>query len=918
MSLAGSAAREGGEQITSSPMEGKEPLLRTKLFIPPLRPNRVNRPGLIKRLNSGLDKSLILVSAPAGYGKTTLVSSWLHEIDISSAWISLDEADNDPIRFLLSFITAIQNILPTIQLKWLGAFQGVQEAPYNILLNHLINDISGRTSPFVIVLDDFHVIHAQPILEMLTFLLEHLPPHMHMVLISRTDPLLPLSRLRARDQLVEIRSEHLRFTNEEISIFMNEVMQLRVSHNDIVAMEIRTEGWIASLQLAALSMQRTLDVHSFVTAFTGSHHYIMDYLTDEVLKIQPEWMRSFLLQTSILTSMCASLCEAVVNTEGTKPIDGQVMLEALEQMNLFVIPLDERRQWYRYHHLFTDVLSLRLEHLYPDLLPELHQRASDWYEQNSMISEAIQHALKVGNLSRAVLLVEQHGCSLIMSGECFTLLKWVDAVQAYAQSHPWLAVIRAWALALTGHLDQVEATLRVAESLFSPTPTSNEVRIILGTIAALRAYMANIRGEYLLAADFAHETLGYLPSDNTFSCSIRSVATSILGDASWINGNLEDARQAYLEAVQISRDADSHYMSIIANTNLAEVLVEQGDLRQAAKIFSETLQAAARPDGLKLPVAGRIYAGLSEIFYEWNQLEIAAQYAYQCIELSRQGGNPYTLTKGFLLLARLEQARCNQEKALEAIHALEQLVSDQGLSSRQSVEMNLSAARLWLAQGNPVRAQHLIKQSGFKIDSKKGKDEITKHLGSEHLLLVHLMLAQGDYDGALTITERMLEAAEVAKRTKRVIEILVLQALAWQGKKDFPQAVEVFARALFLAHPEGYIRTFLDEGEPMAKLLFHAKSHPIGQEYAPDLLSAQGNVPGKEPPTAQLLIEPLTSRELEVLKLIESGFTNQDIADRLVISIPTVKRHISNIYAKLGAKSRTQAVSLGKGLKLFE
>ena len=910
MSRAGLEEIERGEQ--------SEPLLRTKLFVPPVRLDRVNRPRLFERMNSGLDKALILISAPAGYGKTTLVSSWLHEIEVPSAWISLDEGDNDPIRFLQYFIRALQKIVPAIQLDLLGVIQGMQPGSFDALLNILINEIAGRAAPFVLVLDDFHTIHAQPVLEMITYLLEHVPPQMHVALLSRTDPPLPLSRLRARDQLVEIRAEHLRFTNEEIAVFLIGVMGLRASGDDIAAMEARTEGWIAGLQLAALSMQGRKDVHSIVSAFTGSHYYIMDYLTEEVLKLQPERLRSFLLQTSILTSMCGSLCEAVVITEGAGPMDGQVMLEALEQMNLFVIPLDDKRQWYRYHHLFADVLNLRLERLFPEQLPELHRRASHWYEQNAMIPEAIQHALKAGDQPRAAQLVEQYGCSLLMSGEGFTLLKWVEAVEYYSQMHPWLAILKAWALALTGHLDRVEPTLQTAEGLFSPRPTTFEVKIMLGSIAAVRAYLANLRGESQLAIDYAQGALEYLPDSNTFSCSLRSVATSILGDASWMNGNLEDARHAYLEAVRIGQGAGNIYMTMIANSNLADVLIEQGELHQAARIYSETLQIATRQDGQKLPLADRIYAGLSKISYEWNHLEDAAQYVHQCMELCRQWGNFNMLAKGYVILARLERARGNLDKAQEAMRAAEQLVSEQRLSPRQSIGVRLASARWWIAQGNLERTFHLLQQLDVAIASIANDAEIAYPREREYLLLVRLLLAQADHDVALSLSERLLEMTEAAKRMGQVIEILVLQALALQGKKDVDRTMKVLERALSLAQPEGYARVFLDEGEPMAKLLYQAKSHRIGQEYALELLSAQGGVTGTELPPAQLLIEPLTLRELEVIKLIEAGCTNQDIADRLVISIPTVKRHISNIYAKLGAKSRTQAVSLGRELRLFE
>ncbi|OGO35482.1 MAG: hypothetical protein A2W35_21210 [Chloroflexi bacterium RBG_16_57_11] len=924
-------AMDGEELVNLSPLEQSEPLLRTKLLIPPLRLNRVSRPRLIERINNGLDKPLILISAPAGYGKTTLVSSWLHETEIPSAWILLDEQDNDPIRFLQNLIEAINKISPAIESGLKSPLQGMGPAPYDALLHIFYNEITSRSAPFILVLDDFHVIHSQHILDLLALLLEHMPPQMHLVLLTRTDPSLPLSRLRARNQLAEIRAEQLRFSNKEIAIFLNEVMGLRLTANDIAAMEARTEGWIAGLQLAALSMLNSKDIHGFVSAFTGSHYYIMDYLMEEVLKHQPERIGLFLLKTSILTSMCASLCEAVVGMEGLGPDRGQSVLEILEQKNLFVTPLDDRRQWYRYHPLFADVLNIRLEHLFPQQLPELHRRASHWYEQNSMIHEAIQYAMMAQDQAHAAQLVEQYGCSLLMSGEGFTLLKWVEAVESYAQTHPWLAILKAWALARTGYEDQVDPSLRTAERLISSLETSLqptiEGKIMLGSIAAARAYLSNSRGEADLAKNYAQGALKYLPDSNAFSCSLRSVATSILGDASWMTGDLENAKQAYREAVKISQTAGNIYMTIIANSNLADVLMEQGALHQAARLYLEVLQVATRPDGQMLPNADRLYAGLSEISYEWNQLDDADRYVHKCIELCRQWGNSNLLAKCYIILARLERARCNLDKAQAAMHAAEQMASEARLPARQSKWVEINAARWWLTEGDLERTAHFLQQSQVTIDCitrvAAPREATTFEVdhpylrGSEYLLLLRLLLAQGDYEAAFSLSERLLPLATAAKRIGRVIEILVLQALALQGKKEMAEASSVLARALSLAQPEGYVRIFLDEGDSLVKFLYLAKSQRLSQGCASELQSMLGGVTRTDQPSAQHLIEPLTARELEILRLIESGDTNQDIADRLVISIPTVKRHISNINAKLGAKNRTQAVSLGRELGLL-
>ena len=551
-------------------------LLTTKLYVPPPCPTLVGRPRLTVDLSKALTRRLTLVSAPAGYGKTTLVSSWLRETEVASTWLSLDEGDNDPIRFLQYFLSALHKIVPTVHLDLLDMLRGMRPAQADALLNCLINEIAENAASFVLVLDDFHVIHAQPVLEMLAFLLDHLPPQMHLVCLSRTDPTLPLARLRVHDQLVDIRAEQLRFTLDEIAVFLNRMMGLNLLADDLAAMEARTEGWIAGLQLAAFSLQGRQDIHGFVAAFTGSHSYIMDYLTEEVLKLQPESVRSFLLQTSILDRLCGPLCEAIVGTDQTVPVAGQAMLEALERMNMFVIPLDDERRWYRYHHLFADVLNRRLEYLFPLQLADLHRRASHWYEQNGLIAEAAEHALKAGDTDHAAQLVVQHGRSLLMSGEVVTLLNLIEAVEPQARTHPWLAVQKAWVLTLTGRLDQAEQVLDMAEQLIAAQPPTSEAKALLGCVAAARAHRANLQGETCLAADFARQSLAQLPKDDPLSQIIGSLAISILGDASWMQGDLEEARQAYLEAAAFFAVAK------FRNVKLGQILYGGDDLSAAA------------------------------------------------------------------------------------------------------------------------------------------------------------------------------------------------------------------------------------------------------------------------------------------------------------------------------------------------
>jgi LuxR family maltose regulon positive regulatory protein len=682
---------------------------------------------------------------------------------------------------------------------------------------------------------------------------------------------------------------------------------LKLHADDLTTLEERTEGWIAGLQLAALSMRGTTNLHSFISDFAGSHRYIMDYLAEEVLQLQPESIRWFLLKTSILDRMNGSLCDAVMNTEGAASFNGQAALEFLEQMNLFVIPLDNEKRWYRYHHLFADVLNRYLEKQFQDQLRELHGRAAQWYAQNGFISEALRHSLAAGNHDFAVQLIEQNGCMLMMRGEVVTLLKWIEAVEPYSATHPWIAILSAWAYALTGQLERVEPLLEFVNRSVTSSAPSLRVKIMLGSMAAARAYIANLHQNPSQAVDFARQALDYLPGRVPFSQSLRSLTISILGDASWISGDLETAKEAYTEAVQIARSARNIHMAIIANSHIAEILIEQGQLRQAARVYTETLQIAE-----KSPLAARIHAGLCKVSYEWNHLEETANHAQLCIELGRQWESPEFQVVGYVMLALLERASGHPEKAQTALGLAEELASAQAVLQRGSKRVKSALAHIWFAQGHPERASFLLQESKIKLEG-----EIPYLQESEYLILLRLLLSQGDYENALILAKRLLLKAEETNRLGRVIEVLALQALAFQGKSDLDQALTVLARALSLAQRERYTRTFADEGVSMAKLLHRARTHGIESPYTAEILSAMGESPSSARSSTQTLIEPLTTRELEVLRLIEGGCSNQKIADKLVISIATVKRHISNIYIKLGAKSRTQAVSLGKELGLF-
>lgn len=695
-------------------------------------------------------------------------------------------------------------------------------------------------------------------------------------------------------------------------------MGLELSGAAITALEARTEGWIAGLQLAAISMQGRKDLHDFVAAFTGSHYYIMDYLAEEVLGRQTETVRAFLLQSSILDRMCGSLCEAVVRAAGAESFDGQAMLEALELANLFIVPLDRERRWYRYHHLFADVLNRCLEQTDPGLLPDLHRRASQWCEQNALLFDAMRHAQLANDLERAAELLEQNGCLLLLRGEMTSLLRMIETVAPYAQTRPWIAIQKAWALCLTGQADQAEAALENAARLVAPLPVTDDTRTMLGTLTAARAHRANARGETGQAAELARQALDCLPASNDFSCSLRSVAVALLGDASWADGNLAAAQRAYADSVSVSQAAGNTQVLITASSNLADALLEQGQLQHAARILSGILPLVTLADGSISPLAARVYAGLARISYEWNRLDDAATYARQAIDLSGSWGSLEFRAIGHTVLARVKHVQGKAEEAREAMRGAEQLLREHRPTPWRTHCVMSDLARLWIAQGDVERALDLFQENGVPGANLPRADKISHQQEPLHLIRLRLHLAQDEPAAALAVAQRLLQQLDGTSRTARVIEARVLQALAFQAQRDVDQALAALRTAFSLTRPAGYIRTFLDEGEAMTRLLFQAKARQTGAGHAAELLSAVGHANGRARPPAQLLIEPLTARELEILKLVEAGCANHEIATQLVISLPTVKRHISNIYGKLATGSRTQAVARAKELGLLQ
>jgi len=923
------------------------PILATKLYIPPPRPNVVLRPRLIERLNEGLHRKLTLIAAPAGFGKTTLVSAWvaartadrgLRTATVTSAlspqssarstrvaWLSLDEGDSDPTRFLAYLVAALQIIAPTIGAGVVAVLQSSQPPPTEAMLTALLNDITAIPDPFVLVLDDYHVIDAQPVDLALAFLLEHLPPQMHLVITTREDPQLPLARLRVRDQLTELRATDLRFTPAEAAAFLSQVMDLDLSAEEVAALESRTEGWIAGLQLAALSMRGRDDIAQFVRAFAGDNRYVVDYLVDEVLQRQPERVRSFLLQTAILDRLHGSLCDAVTGQER-----GQAQLEALERGNFFVVPLDDQRHWFRYHHLFADVLAAHLRAEQPDQVSTLHRRASDWYEHNGSAADAIRHALAAEDFARAADLVELAVPALRRSRQGTTLLGWLKALpDELILVRPVLSVGYAWALLAGGELEAVEARLLSAERWLDTTVDMRErpqarsaemvvvdeeqFRLLPGSIAVYRAAHAQVLGDVANTVKYARRALDLLPEEELLG---RGAAAALLGLASWASGDLETAYRTFADGMARVQMAGNISDAISGTIALADIRIAQGRLHEAMRTYEHSLQLATE-QGEPVPRGtADLYVGMSELQREHNDLHAATQHLLRSKELGERTGIPENRYRWCVAMARIREAQGDLDGPLELLHEAERLyVSDFFPNVRPVAALK---TRVWVAQGRLGEALGWAREHGLSAH-----DDLSYLREFEHITLARVLLARSKSDRAdrsileaIGLLERLLKAAEAGERMGSVIEILVLQALAHQIQGDIPAALAPLSRALTLAEPEGYVRMFVDEGPPMAVLLEAAAKHGTAPSYVRRLLAALGKAEDRTP-VKQGLIEPLSVRELDVLRLLRTDLSGPDIARELMVSLHTLRTHTNNIYTKLGINNRRAAVRRAEELGLF-
>lgn len=915
------------------------PILATKLTLPHLRPERITRSHLLERLNEGLRRGTkaTLISAPAGFGKTTLIGDWLNTINDKAnvsgvTWVSLDETDSDPASFMTYFLAGLKQIFPEQVSNLAQSHQtGTFPTPKTVI-TQLLNDISTADLKelHLLVLDDYHLIETQSIHNALALLLPHLPPTLHMIIISRSDPPLPLARLRARGQLTEIRQQDLRFTSTETEQFLNQLMGLNLSAEGAAALQTRTEGWVAGLQLAVLSLQDRTDSDDFIDRLSGSHRYILDYLMEEVWQRQPETIQRFLLETSFLEQLNGDLCNAVTCRQ-----DSQAILEELERVNLFIVPLDDERHWYRYHGLLSDGLRRHFKDSLLSLPPEkeLHRRAYRWYLNQDDQQQAIRHALAAKDFEQAAEILQTLGDKLSAQGKIITVRSWLNALpeQVY-QHYPRLYVFRIWILLLFADAPNLEYWLAAAQQALDDDATrsvNDHTQMIADTetrleVAALQTIASLFNGQFEPLHQLMAQVSNMPPPTSPFLQTLLALNACLPYE---LNGDVEAANQAYAQATQVSLKNGNPLLALVTMSLHTKALVKQGRLHEAAELGQRALQIANTPEGQPLLTVDMVYIILSRIYYEWNRLDLAEDYLHQAMKVPKIRYNYFDIEVQ-IDLAHIKQAQGDQMAAVTIMTQANTLVNDPGWSYEQYM---LSMGQAWLALKRGETAPAIRWRRAFSVEKKKKPQLFTQYIDDREaigFLEALLDIAQKQPNTALTQLNQMLTEAESLKRHGIIIKVLVCQALAYQALEDSVQAIDKLSQALKLAEPEEYIRTFLDVGEAIGPLLRDVIRADSQATYARHVLAAfQDKTPaangstttaGSLVPTKPLpLLEPLTKRELEVLQLMAAGQSNPEIAETLVIAVTTVKKHINNIFSKFDVHSRTKALVRAKALDLI-
>jgi LuxR family transcriptional regulator, maltose regulon positive regulatory protein len=902
--------------------EVRDPLLETKLHVPRGARGLVPRQRLRERLSAGAGSALTLISAPAGFGKTTLLTEWLAAVPRegpAAGWLSLDEADNDPSLFWKYVVAALRSVAGReVGAAALSLLESSQ-APIDAVLTALVNDLVAVSEDVILVLDDYHVIEAPEVHDGVVFLLEHLPPRLHVVIASRADPPFSLARWRGIGGLIEIRAADLRFTAEESATYLDGTVGGGLTAQDVATLDQRTEGWIAALQLAALSMQGRDDLPSFIAGFAGDDRYIVDYLVEEVLQRLSEDVRQFLLQSSILDRLSGPLCDAI-----TGQANGGATLVTLERANLFLVPLDDRRRWYRYHHLFADVLRAHLLDEQADNVAVLHSRASGWFERNAEPAEAIRHALAAEDFDRAANLAELAIRSMAQARQEATMRGWLKVLPAeVVRVRPVLTVGFAGALLLAGEFEGVEGRLRDAERWLSMTESEARVagmvvadeagfRSLPGTIEAYRAALALVGGDVQSTVTHARRALELSPAEDHL---IRASAAGVLGLAYWASGDLEAGFEAYSECVaglrRVGHIADIFGCSIA----LADIRRTQGRLRDAMRIYEQALEAN-EPDRPVVRGTADMYVGMSELYRERDDLETATELLGRSQELGEHLGMPQNRYRWLVAMARIREAEGDAGAAMDLLEQAERAyVGDFFPNVRPVAAVR---ARAHLLQGELAEALAWVAERGLSA-----QDDLSYVREFEHVTLARVLLAlhrtersESSLQDAARLLDRLLAAAESGGRTGTLIEVLTLQALTHQRHGDMPAALACLERAVSLAEPEGYVRIFTDEGAPMGSLLRALAGQGSAGRYARQLLAISSTT-DHDRPSKQPLLDPLSDRELDVLRLLGTDLKGPEIARELVVSLNTVRTHQKHIYAKLGVSNRRAAVRQGDELKLL-
>lgn len=932
----------------SEPVGQGTPILATKLYIPRPRADLTLRPRLLARLDAGLAGNLTLIAAPAGWGKTTLLADWLRRANHrrKAAWLTLEVGDAEPTLFLRYLIAAVQTIAPELGTTTTNLLRAAHIPSLETVMPLLVNDLVQLPEPSILILDDYHVINTPVVHQALVFLLEHLPPQLHLVIATRADPPLPLSRFRARGLLTELRANDLRFTSEEAAIFFREVMGMTLTVDEVAALEARTEGWIAGIQLAALSLrdQPGNQRAQFIDAFTGSHRFVVDYLVDEVLTRQPSHIQAFLLQTSILERLSGPLCDAVVLAEASVPAagsgmavpaDSQLLLGELERANLFIVPLDDARRWYRYHQLFAHVLRERLTSgASAEAVATLHRRASAWFQAQDMSVEAVSHALAGHDWERVATLIEADGRTLLVNGQIHSVLGWLDALpDPFVRAHPYLLHLRALGLFFVNQLAAAERCLETIEVELSTGIPDDRSRTILAYASLLRATIARFRGDFTRCVPLAHQALATMPPADI---PRRLSAQMILASAVVASGDVSLASERQLlEAVRSARSSTDKSTLLNGIVNLGMLQRRRGRLRAAAATYREAVQLAPAPGELQVLGNGAAYYfGLGDVLREWNDFDAAELSLLQGRDmvLGALVAEADSIGAGYIALARLQMARGDWRAADATLEQLGTVARQRNFEDHLLARVDAARAHLALLEGKIAQAVQWADMSGLRTT-----DVLRHHRESEYVALARVRIAQGRATptspalrGVLTLLGRLVSLAEAGSRIESVIEVLILYALALHAQGDLHGALARLERALTFAAAEGYVRVFVDEGLPMAALLGHAlRSSGWGAKstnqddvraYATMLVTVfhtEGIEPmlGPVPPNPN--VELLTPRELEVLRLLAAGHSTHAIAQELVVAPGTVKRHVNNILSKLQVQSRLEAVARARTLNLL-